>query len=156
MPPKKKENKAGGGEAVEGEDPVQFLKNYTAFCKYVICCCALQFKLITVAMRFRLAGLPAHAAVAKTLNDEEKYPIEQLVLDDENGQILGPGGTRSLMTALMGAGPGMKGGPYKLLKSLRLWKCHIGDDGAASIVCLVNFCQHFPPLNVTMSLLITG
>ena len=27
----------------------------------------------------------------------------------------------------------MKGGPYKLLKSLRLWKAHIGDDGAASI-----------------------
>lgn len=32
MPPKKKENKASG-EAVEGEDPIQFLQNYQKFCK---------------------------------------------------------------------------------------------------------------------------
>ena len=38
------------------------------------------------------------------------------------------------MTALMGSGPGMKGGPYKLLKSIRIWRSNIGDDGAASIV----------------------
>lgn len=71
--------------------------------------------------------------MAKTLNDEEKYPIEQLVIDDEHGPM-GPGGTRALMTAVLGGGPGMKGGPYKLLKFIRLWKCHVGDDGAASIV----------------------
>jgi hypothetical protein len=33
MPPKKKENKAANGEAVEGEDPIVFLKNYQQFCK---------------------------------------------------------------------------------------------------------------------------
>jgi len=50
---------------------------------------------------------------------------------------LGPGGTRALMTALMGAGPGMKGGPYKPLKFIRIWRSNIGDDGAASIVILI-------------------
>jgi hypothetical protein len=38
------------------------------------------------------------------------------------------------MTALMGSGPGMKGGPFKLLKSIRIWRSNVGDDGAASIV----------------------
>jgi hypothetical protein len=33
MPPKKKEAKAANGEVVEGEDPLQFCKNYTTFCK---------------------------------------------------------------------------------------------------------------------------
>ncbi len=47
---------------------------------------------------------------------------------------MGPGGTRALMTAVMGSGPSMKGGPYKLLKSLRIWRSEIGDDGAAAIV----------------------
>jgi hypothetical protein len=82
---------------------------------------------------FRLSGLTPNPSIAKRLNDEEKYPIEQLVIDDEYGP-LGPGGTRALTTALMGHGPSMKGGPYKLLSSLRLWKANIGDDGAASIV----------------------
>ena len=82
MPPKKKDGAkaANGGEAVEGEDPAVFLKNYTTFCKS--------------------AGLPVNSSIIKTLNDEEKYPIEQLVVDDECGP-LGPGGTRALMTALM-------------------------------------------------------
>jgi hypothetical protein len=71
--------------------------------------------------------------VTKKLNDEEKYPIEHLVIDDEFG-MLGPGGTRALMTAVMGTATGMKGGPYKLLKSLRLWKSNCEDDGAAAIV----------------------
>lgn len=38
------------------------------------------------------------------------------------------------MTALMGTGPGMKGGPYKLIKSVRLWRANCGDDGVAAIV----------------------
>jgi hypothetical protein len=33
-----------------------------------------------------------------------------------------------------GTGPGMKGGPYKLLRNLRLWRTRCGDDGAAAIV----------------------
>lgn len=57
----------------------------------------------------------------------------QIIIDDSFGP-LGPGGTRALMTALMGSGPGMKGGPFKLLKSIRIWRSNVGDDGAASIV----------------------
>jgi hypothetical protein len=59
--------------------------------------------------------------------------VVQLIIDDEFGP-LGPGGARALMTAIMGSGPGMKGGPYKLLKSIRIWRSNIGDDGAAAIV----------------------
>lgn len=33
----------------------------------------------------------------------------------------------------MGSGPGMKGGPYKLIKSIRIWRSNIADDGAAAI-----------------------
>ena len=40
------------------------------------------------------------------------------------------------MTALMGTGQGMKGGPYKLMKSLRFWNAGCNDDGAAAIVSL--------------------
>ena len=57
----------------------------------------------------------------------------QIVIDDEFGPI-GPGGTRALMTSIMGSGQGMKGGPYKLLKSIRIWRSNICDDGAAAIV----------------------
>ncbi len=89
----------------------------------------------TLFIEIRIAGLSTNSAISKALNDEEKYPVIQLVIDDEYGS-LGPGGTRALTTALMGSGPGMKGGPYKLLSSLRLWKGNIGDDGAASVVIL--------------------
>mmetsp|Transcript_6195 Transcript_6195/g.6363 ORF Transcript_6195/g.6363 Transcript_6195/m.6363 type:complete len:344 (+) Transcript_6195:173-1204(+) len=113
MPPKKKENKAKvAGEEVEGEDPAILLSNYQKFSKSI--------------------GLPVHTGIVKALNDEEKYPIDQLIVDEEYG-IIGPGGTRALMTAILGSGPGMKGGPYKLLKSLRIWKSNIGDDGTAAI-----------------------
>lgn len=112
MPPKKKENKPKV-EAIDGEDPAALLSNYQKFSKSV--------------------GLPVHLGIVKALNDEEKYPVEQLVIDEEFG-TLGPGGTRALMTSILGAGPGMKGGPYKLLKSLRIWKSNVGDDGAAAIV----------------------
>ena len=78
-------------------------------------------------------GLPPHPSVVKTLSDSEKYPIEQIVVDDEQG-LLNPGGCRALMTALLGVGPGMKEGPYRLLKALRIWHSNIGDDGAAAVV----------------------
>ena len=58
--------------------------------------------------------------------------MSQIVIDDEFGPI-GPGGARALMTSVMGTGPGMKGGPYKLLKSIRIWRSYIGDEGAAAI-----------------------
>lgn len=111
MPPKKKEAKPGA-EATEGEDPLVLNSNYVKYCKSI--------------------GLPACSAITRTLTDDEKYPIEQLVVDDETGPI-GPGGTRALMTAVMGSGPGMKGGPYKLLKYIRIWRSNVGDDGAAAI-----------------------
>lgn len=38
------------------------------------------------------------------------------------------------MTSIMGTGTGMKGGPYKLLKSIRIWRSNCCDDGAAAIV----------------------
>ena len=78
-------------------------------------------------------GLPSNSAIGKILNDEEKYPIEQLLIDDEYG-ALGPGGTRALMSAIMGTGSGMKGGPYKLLKSIRIWRSNCSDDGTSAIV----------------------
>ena len=112
MPPKKAPGGAAGAEGVEGEDPMVLLSNYQKFCK--------------------LIGLPANTSVAKNLNDEEKYPVKQLVIDDEYGP-LGPGGSRALMTAVMGTGPGMKGGPYKLLESLRFWRSNIGCDGTAAV-----------------------
>jgi len=61
-----------------------------------------------------------------------------LLIDDEFGP-LGPGGTRALMTAVMGSGAGMKGGPYKLLNSLRMWRANCSDDGAAAIVSRLLF-----------------
>ena len=76
--------------------------------------------------------------VTKNLNDEEKYPVEQLLIDDEFG-TLGPGGTRALMTSIMGTGPGMKGGPYKLLKYIRLWRANCNDDGASAIVRILRY-----------------
>ncbi len=89
----------------------------------------------------RTIGIPINPILTRTLNDEEKYPIEQLLVDDEAGP-LGPGGTRALMTALMGTGPGMKGGPYKLIKSVRLWRANCGDDGVAAIVSYSKFFKH--------------
>lgn len=86
----------------------------------------------------RSIGLPSNTVVAKNLNDEEKYPVEQLLIDDEYGP-LGAGGVRALMTAIMGSGPGMKGGPYKLLSSLRIWRSGCSDDGAAAIVGFTHF-----------------
>jgi len=104
--------KAGAAEGVEGEDPAAFLSNYQKFCK--------------------LIGLSANTGVAKNLNDEEKWPVKQIIIDDEFGP-LGPGGTRALMTALLGTGPGMKGGPYKLLECVRIWRSNAGDEGVMAI-----------------------
>ena len=112
MGPKPAAKAGAGAEGVEGEDPATFLSNYQKFCK--------------------LIGLTANAGVAKNLNDEEKWPVKQIIIDDEFGP-LGPGGTRALMTALMGSGPGMKGGPYKLLECVRIWRSNAGDEGVMAI-----------------------
>ena len=112
MGPKPAAKAGAGAEGVEGEDPATFLSNYQKFCK--------------------LIGLSANTGVAKNLNDEEKWPVKQIIIDDEFGP-LGPGGTRALMTALMGSGPGMKGGPYKLLECVRIWRSNAGDEGVMAI-----------------------
>ncbi len=100
------------------------------------------FAIYQLPIEIRAIGIPVNALVTRTLNDEEKYPIEQLLIDDEVGP-LGPGGTRALMTALMGTGPGMKGGPYKLMKSIRIWRSNCHDEGAAAIVSQLSapFCE---------------
>jgi hypothetical protein len=112
MGPKKGGGAAGAEGEEDGTDPSVLLQNYQKFCKTI--------------------GLPAHPGVAKNLNDEEKWPVKQIVIDDESGPI-GPGGTRALMTAVMGGAAGMKGGPYKLLECVRIWRSNAGDDGVGAI-----------------------
>lgn len=79
-----------------------------------------------------------NSIVTKNLTDEEKYPITQLLIDDDMNP-LGPGGTRALMTSIMGSGAGMKGGPYKKLTSIRMWRANASDDGASAIVRIFIF-----------------
>jgi hypothetical protein len=81
----------------------------------------------------RLIGLQPHPGVLGGLANTEDGPVQQLLVDGAQGP-LGPGGTRALATAMLGTGPGMKGPPYKLLRSLRLWAVNCGDDGAAALV----------------------
>ena len=54
----------------------------------------------------RLIGIPVHPSIVNTLNNEELYPIEQIIIDESFGS-LGPGGCRALRTAILGTGPGM-------------------------------------------------
>jgi hypothetical protein len=81
----------------------------------------------------RQIGVPPNTVVAKGLQNSENFPIDQIIIDGED-ETLPQASLRALMTALLGIGPGMKGGPYKLLKSLRIWKSNIGDEGATAIV----------------------
>jgi len=132
----KKDAKKANAEVKEGEDPLVLLQNYQKYCKYVSPSTALYVHELTnswTLLSCRLVGLPINVAIVRTLNDEEKYPVKQLLVDDEFGQV-GPGGTRALMTAVMGTGTGMKGGPYKLIDSLRIWRGNCGDDGVSAIV----------------------
>lgn len=114
MPPKKEPAAKAGGEQVEGEDPAVLLSNYQKLCKAF--------------------AVPVNNGVAACLNKEENGPCKELLLDSDYG-TLGCGGTRALMTAILGSGPAglVKGGPYKLLNSIRLWRCSINDEGAAAV-----------------------
>lgn len=109
--------KSASVEIKDGEDPTTLCKNYTNYCKQI--------------------GVTPNAGVVRTLQDQdpEKLPIEQIIAsgEGEDADEFPQGRMRALMTALMGNGPGMKGGPYKLLKYLRIWKTCIGDEGAAAI-----------------------
>ena len=126
MPPKKEPK--GPAVEVPGEDPGKLLASYQKYCR-----CGKAPNMIEPLITDRLVGLPPHPSVVRTLGDTERYPVQQLVVDDEQG-LLNPGGCRALMTTLLGVGPGMKEGPFRPLKSLRLWHSNIGDDGAASVV----------------------
>jgi len=116
MPPKKDKKADFADDGDPGMNPDAFKSNYTKFCK--------------------LIAVPANQKVLDQLTDEEKLEAflkhNQLVVDDEHG-ALGPHGTRSLCTAIMGSGSGMNGAPCKLVKSLRLWRSDVNDDGAACI-----------------------
>ena len=94
MPPKDAK-KAAPGEAVEGEDPLLLLSNYQKYSK--------------------LIGIAINGGITKTCNDEENRPLTQLVLDDEFG-VLGPGGTRALMTSIMGRSA-MTSIPFSITKT---------------------------------------
>lgn len=109
---KDKKSSAKSSEPVEGEDPVILLQNYKKWCNTI--------------------QIPIHQGIVNSLSNVEKYPIKQVIIDDEFGSI-GCGGTRAFMTALMGSGPGMKGGIYKLISTIRFWRSNIGDEGTAAI-----------------------
>jgi hypothetical protein len=113
MPPKSPARRKDNADVVEGEDPMVFLQNYQKYS--------------------RLIGVPIHQSVVKCLTNEEALPIDQIIVDEEHG-ALGPGGTRALMTALLGTAQGMKGGPYRPLKYLRFWRSNIEDEGVNAIV----------------------
>lgn len=117
MPPKNKDTKAA--EADEGDpglSPAVFLHNYTKYCK--------------------LTCVPANAKLVELLSNEERaedlVKSKQLVLDDEKG-ALGAAGTRTLCSAILGTGQGMVNVPCRLVRSLRLWRVAVGDDGAACV-----------------------
>ena len=119
MGPKKEAPKGGaGGEVAEGEDPAVLLKNYQT--------------------QSKLVGIPTHAGLMTALSgvnaEGEVVPLKQILVDDTETSIpLGPGGTRVLMQAILGSGSGMKGGPFKLVESIRIWRSKCSDDGAAAI-----------------------
>ena len=120
MPPKKDKKADFADDGDPGMNPDAFKTNYTKFCK--------------------LIAVPANQKIVDQLTDEEKLEAfmkhNQLVVDDEFG-ALGPHGTRALCTAIMGSGTGMNGAQCKLVKSLRLWRSNVSDDGAACIAELL-------------------
>lgn len=120
MPPKSPTKRKDNADLAEGEDPMVFLQNYQKYC--------------------RLIGVPIHQSVVKCLTDEEALPIDQIIVDEDSG-ALGPGGTRALMTALLGTATCMRGGPYRLLKSLRFWRSNIEDEGVNAIVRINDIIQ---------------
>ena len=164
MGPKKDKAKAadpkGGGEGGDpGENPATLLTNYTKFCKQInITANAKLVKTFTdeealeefmrVRARarappslFRLFGPPPPRAVLSPEAELSRLLLpsaqsHQIVIDDEFGP-LGAGGMRALCTAIMGTGAGMIPFPFKLVNSLRFWRCNIGDDGCASLAELL-------------------
>ena len=119
MPPKKKEAKKGPEETGPGEDPDVVKVNYIKFAK--------------------LLGVTPSRQVITQFEDTESetnYPPTQLVIDNDLGEFP-VGGARALCTALLGTGTGMSGGVYKLLNSLRIWRCNLGDQGCNAVAELL-------------------
>jgi hypothetical protein len=123
MPPKKKGKGKGKKKAAdegpkEGFEPQVVLSNYQKMCKAI--------------------SITPNQKVVDTICppvDGNADPVEltQLILDNSDGP-LGPGGTRALTCALLGdPQDGLLGGPFRVLKTLRIWRCNIGDDGAVAI-----------------------
>ena len=108
-----KGKKKKGGKAAAAADPGSaggpetFLSNYKMACK------ALGIEEVSEQI---------------TSTFEKESPPEELCLADD----LGPGGVHALTMALLGSGAGMQG-PYKALKSIRLWQCNIGPVGAGHV-----------------------
>ena len=83
-------------------------------------------------------------AIAPGDTEEGPPPAGQIVISSEPS-ALNPGGeflrathTRALTCALLGAGaPDLKGGQFRQLKTLRIWRCAIGDDGAVCVAELM-------------------
>ena len=115
MGPKKAPGGAAGGDEDTGEDPLLLLATYQKLCRAI--------------------AIPTHPQIVSQLSNEEKHPLTSIFVDDEMGP-LGPGGTRALMTAVMGGmgGAGLRQTHiYTLLDSIRLWRTNAGDDGTAAI-----------------------
>jgi hypothetical protein len=117
--------KKGGGDKPDapGGNPAELKDNYVKMCKAI--------------------GIQANQKVIDAIvpaSEEDQADETQLIVDNELGP-LGPGGTRALTCALLGGGPerteswaaGLAPGPYYKLKTLRIWRCNIGDDGAVAV-----------------------
>jgi len=122
MPKKKGGKKKGPAIDLdqEGNDPAVVVKNYQFMCKHI----GLEPNKKVVA-----AIAPGEA--------EDPPPPGQITVDNEEGFLYAKH-TRALTCALLGAGaPELKGGQFRQLKTLRIWRCAIGDDGAVCVAELI-------------------
>lgn len=74
---------------------------------------------------------------------------QQIIIDNDLGS-LPTGNARALATAILGAGPGMVGGPYKLLNTIRIWRCTLGNEATAALVRREGGREHRPTTGMTL------
>ena len=137
MPKKKGGKKKGPAIDLdqEGNDPAVVVKNYKAMCKHL----GLDEGKENTDLIKTVSD-----AIAPGDTEDGPPPAGQIVISSEPS-ALNPGGeflrathTRALTCALLGAGaPDLKGGQFRQLKTLRLWRCAIGDDGAVCVAELM-------------------
>lgn len=114
MPPKTtkstKDSNSGSSntskEPILGENPLELLQTYQKYSK--------------------LIGIPVNQCIVRALSNTEQYPVEQIIVDEELGN-LGAGGTRALCHSIMTPPR------YKLLKSMRFWRVNVEDEGVNAI-----------------------